>query len=177
VEDIDTKSKGYKKSALSNLFILNNSHYVLKSLKGTKVVDAIEKGSCAEIEKTIKKQLDLYRDSWMPILNHLVDQTKISDNGRIVTTLSKQQRDAVKENFKNFNKDFDEICTAQMKYAIPDVELRAQVIREIKAILLPMYNRFYDKYTDKEFSKTPEKYIKYTKETLGQTLDKFFEVG
>lgn len=63
-----------------------------------------------------------------------------------------------------------------MKYAIPDVELRAQVIREIKAILLPMYNRFYDKYTDTEFSKTPEKYLKYSKEVLGETLDQFFEV-
>lgn len=97
-EDIDQKSKGYnKKPALSNLFILNNSHYIIKSAKGTKIVD---KATLLEIEKTIKKQLDNYRDSWMPLLNHLVDQTKIGDNGRIVTTLSKQMRDAVKENFK-----------------------------------------------------------------------------
>jgi exocyst complex protein 7 len=40
-----------------------------------------------------------------------------------------------------------------------------------------MYNRFYDKYTDKEFSKNPEKYIKYSKEDISATIDKFFAVG
>jgi hypothetical protein len=57
------------------------------------------------------------------------------------------------------------------------VELRAQVIKEIKAVLLPLYNRFYDKYTDVEFSKNPEKYVKYSKEELAGCLEKLFDAS
>lgn len=179
LEDIDIKSKNYKKPALANLFSLNNLHYIIKGIKGTKLAEAAGQKLIADMEKAIKKQIDMYRGSWMPLITVLVDETKISDKGKIVTVLSKQQRDVIKEKFKTFNKDFEEICTAQMKYAIPDVALRLQVINEVKAILLPMYNRFYDRYTasDNDFSKNPEKYIKFTKEQLSATMDKFFDAS
>jgi hypothetical protein len=101
-DDIDAKSKGYKKSALSNIFILNNSHYVLKYIKGTKVTESIDKNILSDIEKTMKKQLNLYSETWLPILNHLVDQIKINENHRIVTTLAKQQKDTIKASFTVF---------------------------------------------------------------------------
>lgn len=31
-------------------------------------------------------------------------------------------------------------------YAVPDTELRNQVIRDVKNVLVPMYGRFLDKY-------------------------------
>jgi hypothetical protein len=104
-----------------------------------------------------------------------MDNTKISDS-KIQTQLTKQQRDSIKEKFKSFNTEFEEAYTTQKSYAIPDVELRAQVIKEVRQILCPMFNRFYDRYTTNvEFTKNVDKYIKYNKEDLNSLLDKFFD--
>ncbi|KAJ8323269.1 exocyst complex component exo70 [Batrachochytrium dendrobatidis] len=176
VTDLEIKSRGYKKSTLTTLFLLNNFHYILKGLKSCRLVDNLNSDTLDMVEKSIKKQLDVYRSSWMPLIEHLMDTTKISDQ-RIVTILSKPQREAVKERFKNFNKDFDEMFQTQKAYAIPDVELRAQVIKEVRQVLLPMYNRFYDRYVETEFSKNKEKYIKYDKDALTGALDKFFDAS
>ena len=175
--DLDVKSKGYKKPTLATLFLLNNLHYILKSVKGTKLSEILGQERVEMIETSIKKQLDLYRISWMPIVEHLMDTMKISDGGKIITTLNSKQRDVIKEKFKNFNKDFDELYQVQKTYAIPDVELRAQVVKEVKQVLIPMYNRFYDRYTEIEFTKNPDKYIKYNKEMLVAALDQFFDAS
>ncbi|KAJ3325189.1 Exocyst complex component 7 [Boothiomyces sp. JEL0866] len=174
--DLDNKSKTYKKPVLSTIFMLNNAHFILKSIKSQPLADIIEKEVSEGIEKTIKKQMDNYRNSWAPTIELLMDTTKISDGGKIVTSLSKAQKDGVKEKFKNFNKEFDEIFATQKTYAIPDVELRAQIIKEIRQVLCPMYNRFYDRYTTSvEFTKNVDKYIKYNKEELNSLIDKFFD--
>ncbi len=74
-----------------------------------------------------------------------MDSTLIQD-GTIIKTLSSKQRDTIKEKFKGFNDQFDEFLKASKSYAVPDQELRAQISQDIKSVLLPMYNRFYDKY-------------------------------
>ena len=148
IQDIDMKAKLYKKPVLASLFMLNNIHYILKSLKTTGLTSIVEQSIIDNIEKIIKKQLDNYRTSWIPIIEHLMDNTKISENGKIVTQLSAKQKDAIKDRFKNFNKDFEEVFTTQKSYAIPDPELRSQVIKEVRQILCPMFDRFYDRYVE-----------------------------
>ena len=58
LQDIEAKAKTYKKSVLSCLFILNNCHYISKAVKGHSITDAETQD---KIDKTIKKQLDNYR--------------------------------------------------------------------------------------------------------------------
>ncbi|KAH9251308.1 hypothetical protein BASA81_010866 [Batrachochytrium salamandrivorans] len=174
--DLEISSRGYKKTTLTTLFLLNNYHYILKGIKSCKLADNVSSNVIDTIEKSIKKQLDVYRNSWMPLIEYLMDTTKISDQ-KIITTLSKQHREVIKERFRGFNKDFDELFQTQKAYAIPDVELRAQVVKEVKQVLLPMYNRFYDRYIETDFSKNKEKYIKYDKDTLTVTLEKFFDAS
>ena len=145
IQDIDMKAKLYKKPVLAALFILNNVHYILKSIKGTGLTGIIELSMIENLEKIIKRQLDNYRLSWIPLIEHLMDNTKISENGKIVTQLSSKQKEAIKDRFKNFNKDFEEVFTTQKSYAIPDPELRSQVIKEVRQILCPMFDRFYDR--------------------------------
>lgn len=65
--------------------------------------------------------------------------------GAIKSSMGSNDKQLVKERFKNFNMEFDEIWRAQTTYAVPDTELRAQVIRDVKNVLVPMYGRFLDK--------------------------------
>lgn len=141
LDEIGAKAKVYKKQ-LVNIFILNNCKYIIKTLKQSNL-PALPHIPAFELE--IKTHLELYRDSWVSIASHLIDQTKIV-GGKIETVLSKAQRDTVKDQWKEFNKDFDEIVGIQSLYAVPDIELRAQVIKDVKGIIVPMYARFYDRY-------------------------------
>jgi len=50
-------------------------------------------------------------------------------------------------------------------------------VRNIKKIVLPLYARFWDKFHDVEFSKTPAKYLKYDKKSLDEAIDKFFDMS
>jgi hypothetical protein len=105
-----------------------------------------------------------------------MDNTVIQ-NGIIQKSLSKNQREDVKDKFKSFNNAIDERHEIEKKYAVPDTDLRIQVIKEIKKVILPLYGRFYDKYLEIEFAKNPQKYIKYDKKALDELIDKFFDAS
>ena len=89
-------------------------------------------------------------------------------------TLGSSERQAVKAQFKNFNEEFDNIIKTQRFFTIPDSELRKSIIKEINAILLPMYEKFLTRYKPSDFTKNPQKYYKYTKETLEATVGTLF---
>lgn len=80
-----------------------------------------------------------------------------------------------KNKMQNFNTDFEEMYRAQKSYAMPDQELRNQVLREVKQVLLPLYSRFVDKYQGTDFTKNPAKYIKYDRDQLERMINQFFE--
>jgi hypothetical protein len=61
--DIEVKAKNYKKPVLSYLFILNNAHYIYKSVKGTVLSEIVDAQIMEKIDKIIKKQLDNYRST------------------------------------------------------------------------------------------------------------------
>lgn len=47
-------------------------------------------------------------------------------------------------------------------YAVPDTELRQQLIEDLVALLVLPYDAFLHRYQHSGFSNHPEKYIKYT---------------
>lgn len=95
-------------------------------------------------------------------------------NGVIVKTLSKAQREVIKDKFKAFNTDIEEMYKHQKSWTIPDADLRMSLLKEIKNVLLVLYVRFYERYQTLEFSKNPTKYIRYDKEQLDEMLNEFF---
>lgn len=155
--DIDIKSKGYKKPVIGTVFLLNNYHYILKNIKSTQLSDSIEPTVMINLDKLLLKQMDTYRTNWIACVEFLMDSTNIQD-GTIVKTLSTKQKDAIKDKFrvcrilifflkpKGFNDTFEEFIKNSKSYSVPDVDLRAQMVNDIKAVLVPMYNRFFDRY-------------------------------
>ena len=71
----------------------------------------------------------------------------------------------------------EEISNTQKRYSIPDVELRESLKRDNKEYILPKYNSFYDKYSNVAFTKSPDKYIKYTPAQVSGLIDSFFDVA
>lgn len=141
---LQTRSRGYKKPALATVFLLNNYNHILRQIRSPPLSGVFDDSSEMQFSKLVKKQLDAYQESWKPCVENLMDVTYVR-GGAIKNSLGSGERQVVKERFKNFNTEFDEIWRAQTTYAVPDPELRAQVIRDVKNVLVPMYGRFLDK--------------------------------
>ncbi|OUM70505.1 hypothetical protein PIROE2DRAFT_1381 [Piromyces sp. E2] len=141
---IETKSHGYKKDTLAKIFLINNYNYILKNIQNTRLSEMISGDIGPKFNKLIKAQVNLYMECWNNCVISLMDVTYVQD-GSIKTTLSKSQKQNIKECFKNFNNKFDEIYKVQKVYSVPDTELRNQILSEIKQIIVPMYGRFYNK--------------------------------
>ena len=60
-------------------------------------------------------------------------------------------------------------------YAIPDPDLRESIKRDNKTYILPYYQTYFSKYAGSKFSSNPEKYVKYSSDSLSKLLDRFFD--
>ncbi|CAO3639948.1 unnamed protein product [Cunninghamella echinulata] len=171
---LQTKSRGYKKPTLVTIFLLNNYNYILRQLRSPPLNALFDEATEMKFGKLVKKQLDAYQESWKPCVENLMDVTYVR-GGAIKNALTHADKQMIKDKFKNFNMEFDDIWKTQTAYAIPDPELRNQVIRDVKNVIVPMYGRFLDKYQSTEFTKNPTKYIKYDKEKLERMINHLFE--
>ncbi|KAF9200335.1 exocyst complex component exo70 [Haplosporangium sp. Z 27] len=192
VQNIESKSKFYKKGqSLTQLFLLNNYFYISKSVRTTPgLLDIINGPDTAGVpainltsaiyEKPLKQNVDHYQDNWKTCVEHLMDVTYVQDGG-VQQVLNSNQRQMVKDKFKNFNHDFDELWKTQKQYSIPDPDLRAMVLKDVHQVLIPMYDKFLTKYassggsgTTMEFTKNLQKYIRYDVSMIKDMVSQFF---
>ncbi|KAF9906285.1 exocyst complex component exo70 [Linnemannia zychae] len=191
VQNIDSKSKFYKKGhSLTQLFLLNNYFYISKSVRTTpgllEVVNGPDGANAppnslpsAVYERPLKQNVDLYQDNWKGCVEHLMDVTYVQDGG-LQQVLNSSQRQMVKDKFKNFNHDFDELWKTQKQYSIPDQDLRLMVLKDVNQIMIPMYDKFLTKYASSgghgtmEFTKNAQKYIRYDVSMIKDMVNQFF---
>ena len=58
---------------------------------------------------------------------------------------------------------------------MPDVILREGLKRDNNEYIIPVYNTFFELYSDIQFSKNPEKYIKYKPQDVTAMLNNLFD--
>lgn len=173
-----SKSENYNDNALKAIFRLNNNNYVLKSLQQSKLLEyvALSAPQCEqEFCKMIDEHKKSYFQSWSKLLSYisLPDDTSFKSGEK----LRDKDRAVIKEKFAGFNKELEEIIKVQRSYSIPDVELRESVKRDNKEYILPKYNAFYEMFSNLNFTKNREKYIKFTPEQISASIDRFFDVA
>ncbi|TPX33934.1 hypothetical protein SeMB42_g07417 [Synchytrium endobioticum] len=173
-QKLEAKSKAYKKPMLSVVFLLNNYHYISKVLRQSPVGGFLGRDVEIKFDTLLSRQKELYINGWRPALECLMDTTMII-GGKIDKALSDPQRKIIKEKFRTFNETFEDLYKAQKSYAIPDTDLRAQIVKEVRQIIVPLYDRFYERYSQTGFSKNTSKYIKFDRQALDEALDKFFD--
>ncbi|KTW31373.1 hypothetical protein T552_00018 [Pneumocystis carinii B80] len=165
-----------KKNSHLSLFLLNNLSYIEKNIKNTDLSSAISLNIFEKIAKIKNRYIDEYLETWKGCAENLLDVTYvrggITNSAKL--TLGPKERDVIKEKFKNFNNEFDELLKLNKAAVINDIELKSILIGEVKRIVVPLYTRFYDKYFNSDFSKHQEKYIKYDKNTIDINLTYLF---
>ncbi len=92
------------------------------------------------------------------------------------STCSSVSRALLKERFKAFNIQFEELHQRRTQWTVPDNELCESLRLAVAEVLVPAYRSFLKRFGSLlDNGKNPQKYIKYTAEDLDRMLGEFFE--
>ncbi|XP_030372679.1 exocyst complex component 7 [Scaptodrosophila lebanonensis] len=173
---IMNKCEQYNDQATKHLFRLNNIHYILKSLQQSNLIDLVKlaETDCERsYEEMIRELKFSYQKTWSKMLAGIaaLEELPRPSQGKV----KDKDRSVLKERFSNFNKEFEEACKVQRGISIPDVILREGIKRDNAEHILPVYNRFYEMYATVQFSKNPDKYVKFRPHEINAMLSKLFD--
>ncbi|KAL5545727.1 hypothetical protein UlMin_005414 [Ulmus minor] len=177
--NLDGKSKQYKDPALTQLFLMNNIHYIVRSVRRSEAKDLLGDDWVQIHRRIVQQHANQYkRVSWAKILQCLTVQGSGSSGGGSSGggDSGGLSRAMVKERFKTFNLQFEELHQRQSQWTVPDSELRESLRLAVAEVLLPAYRSFIKRFGPMiENGKNPQKYIRYRPEVLERMLSEFFE--
>ena len=73
------------------------------------------------------------------------------------------------------NAAIDNLRQQCQEYIVSDVDLRERLRAEGKTLIMEMFQAYYNKFANKDFTRHREKYIRYDTAALSSTIDNFFE--
>jgi exocyst complex protein 7 len=147
-----------KKNSIVGFFLQTNLTLVEQTLRQSDLHKILGEYGYMRLDRLKKRSLNLFLEGWQVAAQHLMDTTFIqqtSKDGK--KTLSSKDREAIKEKFKAFNAEFDQLIQRQRSYNLTDPELRNYMVDQITSLVRPLYHRFYDKHKDGDFSKNVDK--------------------
>ncbi|PPS12472.1 hypothetical protein GOBAR_AA08177 [Gossypium barbadense] len=181
--NLDGKSKQYKDPALTQLFLMNNMHYIVRSVRRSEAKDLLGDDWVQIHRRIVQQHANQYkRISWAKVLQCVTIQGVAPTGGGGILggdSGSGISRAMVKDRFKNFNAQFEDLHMRQCQWNVPDSELRESLRLAVAEVLLPAYRSFHKRFGQvlpmAESGKSPCKYIKYKPEDLERMLSEFFE--
>uniref|UniRef100_A0A0C9S811 Exocyst subunit Exo70 family protein n=1 Tax=Wollemia nobilis TaxID=56998 RepID=A0A0C9S811_9CONI len=178
--NLDGKAKQYRDPALTQLFLMNNIHYMVRSVRRSEAKDLLGDDWVQRHRRIVQQHANQYRrTAWGKILQCLAAQGLSSSGGSGPADSSASSgvsRALLKERFKAFNIQFEELHQRQTQWTVPDNELRESLRLAVAEVLLPAYRSFIKRYGSLiDSGKNPQKYMKYTPEDLERMLGEFFE--
>ena len=179
------ESKGrtlLKSKAILGIFIANNVAVVDRMVRSSDLAPILVNTSAmGKVETWRKKGTAAYLDSWRDACAALMDVqytnrgtrppsgSAQNESAAIVKGLSSKDKEAIKKKFDTFNSLFESLSQKHRDMA-PSMEreVRAQLVRDIQAMIEPLYGRFWERYH--EISKGKSKHVKYNKSELSGEL-------
>ena len=180
------KAKSYDMIGLQSIFMLNNYNYIIKSLEKTGLMSLLKQHGFPNLEveykETMEEETKQYEKSWNKVINHLLEVNAPLSQEKLAEAMSKghlkdKYKQGIKDKFKGFNADFEDLKQVHRVYAMPDPELRTMLYERIANFVVPLYSTFLLRYRDVNFTKNPEKYIKYSFEDFKRNLITMYEVS
>ncbi|XP_078435047.1 exocyst complex component EXO70A1-like isoform X2 [Wolffia australiana] len=180
VSNLERKSKKFNEPALSHLFLMNNINHVVNKLRRSSAEDLIDSDWVPRHRKIVQQNANQYlRVAWMPILQTLKIQTG-SEGGSAAGSGSGSgiSRSAIRERFRAFNSQFEELIQRQSHWTVPDPELRENLRLLVAEAVLPAYGNFIKRNGFfVEGSRNQERFLKFRPEDVQQMIDNLFQGG
>ncbi|KAH7446563.1 hypothetical protein KP509_01G062100 [Ceratopteris richardii] len=177
---LEEKSKLYNDPALAHVFMMNNVHYIVKCVRRYETNQVLGEDWVQRHRRIVQQHAQNYkRVAWAKVLQSLSVQGLTSSgsgvgfDGSMSTGVS---RTLLKERFKTFNVQFEELYQRQRQWSVPDSELRESLRLAVAEVLLPAYRSFLKRFGSYvEGGKNAQKFIKFTPDELDGMLGELFE--
>ncbi|BFG32319.1 hypothetical protein CerSpe_185930 [Prunus speciosa] len=167
--NLEEKSRVYDDGAMQCVFLMNNILYVVQKVKDSEIRKLLGDQWVRKRRGQVRQYATGYlRAAWSKALSCLKDEG-------IGGSTSNASKMALKERFKNFNANFEEIYRIQTAWKVPDAQLREELRISISEKVIPAYRSFMGRFGSQlESGRHAGKYIKYTADDLeGYVLDLF----
>ncbi|GAB2300751.1 hypothetical protein Dimus_034788 [Dionaea muscipula] len=143
--NLDGKSKQYKDASLTQLFLMNNIHYIVRSVRRSEAKDLLGDDWVQRHRRIVQQHANQYkRNSWAKIVQLITPPPQASGSGGAPAPdpTAGLSRAMIKDKFKNFNIQFEELHQKQSQWTVPDSELRESLRLAVAEVLLPAYRSF-----------------------------------
>ncbi|KAH0660054.1 hypothetical protein KY290_029608 [Solanum tuberosum] len=168
--NLEGKSRLYKDTSLSSIFMMNNGRYILQKIKGSPEINSLMGDQWYRKRSSDLRQYhkNYQRETWGKLLQCL-NHEGLNVNGKV-------NKPILKERFKSFNALFDEIHKTQSSWVISDEQLQSELRVSISNMVIPAYRSFLGRFSQ---TFTPgrqtEKYVKYQPEEIETDIDELFD--
>ncbi|CAH8291682.1 unnamed protein product [Eruca vesicaria subsp. sativa] len=133
---LDTKAEFYKDVSLSYIFLVNNLHFVVDTVRSTHLKNLLGDDWLTKHEAKLKSYAAKYElAAWNNVLVSLPEKTSGKLSPEEATTC-----------FKRFHAAFAGAYLKQSSCVIEDAKLRDELKVSIARKLVPEYREFYEKY-------------------------------
>lgn len=166
--NLETLAQAYKKPIQAAVFLINNCHYMQRFIRDPPTLALVGKDAEATYAERIAAQLEDYQACWKGVIENILEVNA----GRAGSSSSSKK---VKEKLTHFNREVEEMRLVHLALSVPDRELRKQIRRLLAGVICPLYEQFYDRHAKSDFTKNPEKYLKYQPADLEALLNSLFE--
>ncbi|KAL6175038.1 hypothetical protein ACLB2K_051681 [Fragaria x ananassa] len=164
------KSKVYEDGALQCVFMMNNIQYIVQKVKDSELRKLLGDNWVRKRRGQVRQYATGYlRAAWSKALSCLKDEG-------IGSSTSNASKMALKERFKNFNANFEDLYRTQTAWKVPDAQLREELRISISEKVIPAYRSFMGRFGSQlESGRHAGKYIKYTADDLESYVLDLFE--
>ena len=179
LENLRGKSKHYPNDiVLQHLFLMTNAYYAYTAIQNSALSKFVSPEIMMSIEDMNQKAQEQYMaNTWGTAFAKLhLSKKEQDDFGTISKTsgLSGKQRKVIKQQFRAFSSRVDEIQAKTKSYRIKNMKMMASIQNDAIKLVSTEYEKFWTKWKDSGFSKTPEKWICYQPSTLISIINKLY---
>lgn len=112
--------------------------------------------------------------AWDKVLQFISTQGLVNESREMAG--SGVARAILKERFRLFNQNVEELCHRQVQWTVHDSQLKKALQNAVVESVAPTYGLFLKRFSASlEGSKNPKKYVKYTVQDLEHLLADLFE--
>lgn len=179
--NLNIKAKFYDTSALRYIFLLNNFNYIVKSLHKIDIMTMLQEHGHPNLgndyDDEIKDALKKYEKSWTRVSQHL----EMDPGDKVLEAAGKghlkdKHKQAIKDKFKGFNTELEDIQQLHRQFTVPDMMLKKRIFDRICGLIVPKYSDFLARYRDVHFTKNVEKYVKYDLDKVRSLIASVYDV-
>ncbi|XP_043701296.1 exocyst complex component EXO70B1 [Telopea speciosissima] len=169
--NIEAKSKIYRDSALSSVFLMNNGRYIVQKVKDSELGSLLGDDWIRKHTAKVRQcHVNYQRNSWSKVLAVLkMDFSSLAPNSA---------SRLMKEKLKDFNLHFEKMCKTQSTWIIVDEQLRTELRIFVAGYVLPAYRNLLGRLQNApEIGRHAEKHIKFSLEDIEARINELFQGG